>query len=116
MTVFPVLVATTVLLALLLLAAAGGVARRTTDAMQLLDRIGASRLAPVVIVADLAGAVGLLVGLVIEPIGIAAAAGVLAYLLVAVGFHLRAGDRNLTAAAIGTTLAVATLVLRVVTT
>jgi DoxX-like family len=39
-----------------------------------------------------AGAAGLLAGLVWAPIGIGAAAATLVYFVVAVGFHVRAGD------------------------
>lgn len=40
----------------------------------------------------LAGAAGLLFGLLWTPIGIAAATAVLCYFVVAIGFHIRAGD------------------------
>jgi DoxX-like family len=40
----------------------------------------------------LAGAAGLVLGLFWGPIGVAAAAGVVAYFVVTVAFHLRAGD------------------------
>jgi DoxX-like family len=40
----------------------------------------------------LAGASGLLLGLLWAPVGIAAAVGVVCYFVVAVGFHLRAHD------------------------
>lgn len=47
-------------------------------------------------IALLAGAAGLLLGLLWAPIGIAAAAGVICYFVVAVAFHIRADDaRNL---------------------
>jgi DoxX-like protein len=53
----------------------------------------------------LAGAFGLLAGLAWAPLGIAAAACLVAYFLVAIGFHIRAGD----AANVGTPLAIAVL-------
>jgi hypothetical protein len=40
----------------------------------------------------LAGVAGLLVGLLSAPIGVAAAIGVVLYFLVAIAFHIRAGD------------------------
>jgi DoxX-like family len=41
---------------------------------------------------ELAGAVGLLVGIAVGPLGVAAAIGVVAYLVCAIGAHLRVGD------------------------
>jgi DoxX-like family len=60
----------------------------------------------------LAGAAGLLLGLVWAPIGIAAAAGVLCYFVGAVVVHVRAGDaKHLPTPLVYLTLAVAVLVL-----
>ncbi len=62
----------------------------------------------------LAGAAGLIVGLWWVPIGIAAAIGLIAYFLGAIGFHVRATDwKNLVAPLAMTALSVAVLVLRV---
>lgn len=64
----------------------------------------------------LAGAAGLLAGLWWPPIGIAAAAGVVCYFLVAAGFHVRAGDtRNLPTPVTLAVLAAAALALRIAT-
>lgn len=64
----------------------------------------------------LAGAAGLVVGLVWPPVGVAAAAGVAAYFVGAVVFHIRAGDtRNLPVPSVLLALAVAALVLRLAT-
>lgn len=64
----------------------------------------------------LAGAAGLLLGLLWPPLGVAAAAGVTAYFLVAIGFHIRARDmRNLVNPATLAALAAVTLSLRLVT-
>jgi DoxX-like family len=41
------------------------------------------------------GAVGLVVGFAVSPLGTAAAIGLVAYFICAVGAHLRAGDRHL---------------------
>ena len=49
------------------------------------------RLDPLAVVL-VAGAAGLIAGLFWTPVGIAAAAGLVVYFLVAIGFHLRAGD------------------------
>jgi uncharacterized membrane protein YphA (DoxX/SURF4 family) len=49
---------------------------------------------PLLAACEFAGAVGLLAGIFLAPIGIAAAAGVGLYFLGATAFHLQAGDRN----------------------
>ncbi|MEV0713227.1 DoxX family protein [Asanoa sp. NPDC050611] len=60
----------------------------------------------------LAGAAGLVVGLFVTPVGIAAAAALVAYFALAIGAHLRAGDGgNAFVPAIYLLLAIATLVL-----
>jgi hypothetical protein len=64
----------------------------------------------------LAGAVGLVAGLLWAPIGIAAAAGVVAYFLVTIAFHLRAGDAaNATKPLLIGLIAAAALALRIAT-
>lgn len=64
----------------------------------------------------LAGAAGLLAGLLWPPVGIAAAAGVVCYFILATGFHIRAKDaRNLPAPLALAVIAAAALVLRVAT-
>lgn len=64
----------------------------------------------------LAGAAGLLAGLLWAPIGIAAASGLIAYFVLAVAAHIRADDvENLPTPAAIELLAVAALVLRLVT-
>jgi xanthine/uracil/vitamin C permease (AzgA family) len=60
----------------------------------------------------LAGAAGLVAGLVWPPIGIAAGIGLVAYFALAVAAHIRAGDvRNLPVPLTMELLAVATLIL-----
>lgn len=71
-----------------------------------------ARFAPALASAELAGAVGVLVGLRWWPIGVAAACGVVLYFLGAIGAHLRAGKGNAAPAAALLALAVAALVLR----
>lgn len=64
----------------------------------------------------LAGAAGLLLGLLWTPIGIAAAVGVICYFIVAIAFHIRAGDaKNLPTPITYAVLAVAALALRLAT-
>ncbi|CAL9546776.1 hypothetical protein SUDANB171_04334 [Streptomyces sp. enrichment culture] len=60
----------------------------------------------------LAGGIGLLAGLVIVPLGAAAASGVICYFIGAVLIHLRAGDRGLVPPIVSGLLAVAALILR----
>jgi hypothetical protein len=64
----------------------------------------------------LAGAAGLILGLVWGAIGVAAAAGVVSYFLVAIAFHLRADDvENLPTPLAIAVLAAAALALRIAT-
>ncbi|MFI5764416.1 DoxX family protein [Streptomyces sp. NPDC051563] len=59
-----------------------------------------------------AGAIGLIAGLWLAPLGIAAAIGVTLYFLGAIVFHLRAKDYNFAPAAVLALVAIAALVLR----
>lgn len=64
----------------------------------------------------LAGAAGLIAGLLWAPIGIAAAIGVICYFVLAVGFHLRARDvRNLPTPLALALIAAVALMLRLAT-
>jgi hypothetical protein len=64
----------------------------------------------------LAGAAGLIVGLFLAPIGIAAAIGVVCYFVLALAAHIRADDiANLPTPAVIEVVAVAALVLRLAT-
>ena len=67
-------------------------------------------------IAELAGAVGLIVGLFWWPIGVAAAVGVILYFIGAVTFHLRVHDKRIEAASILLLVGVAALILRAATT
>jgi DoxX-like protein len=61
----------------------------------------------------LAGAAGLVVGLFWGPLGVAAAAGLVVYFLLAIAAHIRAGDAvHLATPAVIELMAVAALVLR----
>ncbi|MEV5897565.1 DoxX family protein [Nonomuraea fuscirosea] len=90
-----------VLLALVMLASAYGKLRLAPNQVQTLTRVGVTqRLIPVLAALEIAAALGLLAGLFWAPIGIAAAAGVVAYFIGAVGSHLRVKDFNVTAPAV----------------
>lgn len=61
---------------------------------------------------EILGAIGLIIGLVVPAIGIAAAVGIIAYFVGAVVAHLRAGDSNIAAPAFLAFMAVGALLLR----
>jgi uncharacterized membrane protein YphA (DoxX/SURF4 family) len=74
------------------------------------------RFFPVLASLELAGATGVLVGLWLEPLGIAAAAALVAYFLCAIAGHLRVGDtKNLTMPLPPLVLSIAVLALRLAT-
>jgi uncharacterized membrane protein YphA (DoxX/SURF4 family) len=71
---------------------------------------------PVLAGLEIAGAAGILIGLWLEPLGIAAAIGLVAYFVGAVIGHLRVSDtKGAAAPALPLVLSVAVLVLRLVT-
>jgi DoxX-like family len=80
-------------LAAMLVYSAYGKLTRQPAMVESVDRVGFPRdkLAHLAVIL-LAGAAGLLLGLLWAPIGVAAATGVVAYFAVTVAFHLRAGD------------------------
>ncbi len=72
---------------------------------------------PVLAALEIAGAVGIVAGLWLTPLGIAAAVGLTAYFIGAVIGHLRVRDtKNLAMPLVPLALSVAVLVLRIVTT
>jgi hypothetical protein len=74
------------------------------------------RFFPVLAGLELAGAAGILVGLWLEPLGIAAAAGLVAYFVGAAIGHIRAGDfKGLAMPALPLVLSIAVLALRLAT-
>ena len=84
-------------------------------ALQMRDRVNVgAQLWRVIGALEVAGAVGLLVGLAVPALGIAAAVGLSLLLIGAVGAHLCANDaRNALPAALLLLLAVALIVIRV---
>ncbi|HEY2762904.1 MAG TPA: DoxX family protein [Pseudonocardiaceae bacterium] len=68
---------------------------------------------PYLATCEVAGAVGLLAGIVVPPLGIAAAIGVILYFAGAVYFHLRAHDKAVAPPLVILIIAVAALVLRI---
>jgi uncharacterized membrane protein YphA (DoxX/SURF4 family) len=74
------------------------------------------RTFPVLAALEIAGAIGILVGLWLEPFGVAAAIGLVAYFVGAVTGHLRVGDtKNLAMPLPPLVLSIAVFVLRLVT-
>jgi uncharacterized membrane protein YphA (DoxX/SURF4 family) len=82
-----------VLAALLFLAAATSKLRDAEDSVTMRTHLGVpATLWKLIAVLELSGAAGILVGLAVEPLGVAAAAGLVLLSLGAVASHLRVGD------------------------
>jgi uncharacterized membrane protein YphA (DoxX/SURF4 family) len=106
----------TAALAALLLLSGVGKLRRDPGQMQTLERVRfPADKVWLLAVAEIAGAVGLVVGLFWWPIGVAAAIGVIAYFVGAVASHLRVRDRSIQPPAVLLLVGVSALVLRLVT-
>ena len=115
---FIALVVITVLLAVIRLNSAVMKLRRNEQVLAVIHgTVGVpERHLPVLAALEIAGAAGILIGLWLEPLGIAAAVGLVAYFVGAVGGHLRVGDtKNLAMPLPPLVLAVAVLVLRLIT-
>jgi hypothetical protein len=106
------IVVSALLAAVLLISARGKLARDPAQ-MKTMVRVGfpEERLWLLAAV-EAAGAIGLAVGLFWWPLGIAAAAGVIAYFVGATGAHLRVRDWQVTAPVVLLAAGVAALVLR----
>ena len=106
-------VVVSVLLAVALVASALAKFSAKPDQIENLTGLGVPRnLIPVLGALEVAGAIGLVVGLFWWPIGVAAAIGVILYFAGAVITHLRAHDRQIAPALVIGLVAVAALVLR----
>ncbi|MDT7704861.1 MAG: hypothetical protein QOG20_468 [Pseudonocardiales bacterium] len=82
-----------VLLAAALLASASTKLTRRESVVKTFTELGVpAGMYPFLAACEIAGAAGLLVGLWYGPLGIAAAAGLAAYFVGAIGAHLRKGD------------------------
>ncbi len=115
---FIALVFVTVLLAVICLNSAAMKLRRNEQVLAVIHgTVGVpQRHLPVLAALEIAGAAGILIGLWLAPLGVAAAAGLVAYFVGAVGGHLRVGDtKNLAMPLPPLVLAVAVLVLRLIT-
>lgn len=113
---FVVLVVVSILLALVLTASAAAKLMKAPQVIESLDRANVPHSwYPGLAALELAGAAGLLIGLGVTGLSIAAAIGVIVYFVGAVSFHVRAGDRNLVPPAVLALVAVLVLVLRIAT-
>ena len=116
---FIALVVVTVLLAAICLNSAAMKLRRTEQVLAVISgTVGVpQQTLPALAALEIAGATGILLGLWLEPLGVLAASGLVAYFVGAVGGHLRVRDtRNLAMPLPPLVLAVAVLVLRLATT
>ena len=103
-----------VLLAVALTVSAIGKLTRNPSVIPMLEQVGVpTDKIPWLAYLEILGALGLLAGLVVWPIGVAAAVGVIAYFIGAVTAHLRAKDKQFAPAAGLAVFAVVVLVLRV---
>lgn len=85
-----------IVLSLALLVSAAGKLTKMEQVVTMLTGIGVPlSWFPMLAAVDVAGAAGLLIGLGVAGLGIAAAIGVIAYFAGAISFHLRAGDKNI---------------------
>lgn len=109
-------VVVTALLAAALLGSAVAKLRKDATVMAGMRTVGVpDRRVPALAALEIAGAVGLLVGLGVWPLGVAAAVGVIAYFTGALIAHARVRDRAVAPPTFFLVLAVAALVLRLLT-
>lgn len=112
-------VATVIVSVLLALAAVGSGGAKLSKQPKIVENLTGLGVPlswfPRLAAAEIAGGIGLLVGLKVAPLGIAAAIGLIAYFFGAVATHLRAKDKNFAPPAALLVLAVAALVLRIAT-
>ena len=116
---FIALVILTVLLAVLAVNSAAMKLRKNEQVLATIHgTVGVPlRHLPVLAGLEIAGAAGILIGLWLEPLGIAAAIGLVLYFVGALIGHLRVGDtKGLAMPVVPLLLSVAVLVLRIATT
>jgi len=114
---FVSLAVVTVVMAALLLVSAGAKSLRTRHITEQMSTLGVPQgMMAFLIVAQIAGAAGVIAGLRWGPVGIAAAIGLTLYFAGAVAFHLRVGDhKGASPAAILAVASIALIVLRAAT-
>jgi uncharacterized membrane protein YphA (DoxX/SURF4 family) len=111
------LIVLAILLVIVLIGSAGAKLAKAAPIMEQMSTVGVPpRALPLLAAAEIAGAIGLIVGFFWWPIGVAAAVGVVLYFAGAVIAHLRARDaKNVTPAALFGVLAAVELWLRLAT-
>ena len=111
--------ATVVVSVLLALAAIGSAMGKLTKNPKIVESMDTLHVPmswlPPLAAAEIAGGVGLLVGLKVAPLGIAAAIGLVAYFVGAVATHLKAKDKNIAAPLVLMVVSFAALILRIAT-
>ena len=115
---FIALVITTALLALVAVNSAVMKLRKNEQVLTVIHgTVGVPlRQLPVLAGLEIAGAAGILIGLWLQPLGIAAAIGLVAYFVGALIGHVRVGDtKGAAAPVVPLVLAIAVLVLRLLT-
>jgi uncharacterized membrane protein YphA (DoxX/SURF4 family) len=116
--VFIALVVVTVLLAVVAVSSASLKLRKAEQSVAVINGTVGVPLAafPVLATLEVAGAVGIVVGLWVEPLGVAAAIGLVAYFVGALIGHLRVCDtKNLAMPLPPLVLSIAVLTLRLLT-
>jgi hypothetical protein len=112
-------VATVIVSGILALAAAGSAAAKLTKQAKIIEsftRLGVPlSWLPRLAAAELAGTVGLLIGLKVAPLGIAAGIGLIAYFVGAVLTHVRANDKDVAPPLVLAFVSLAAVVLRIAT-
>lgn len=104
-----------IVLSLALLGSAAGKLTKNPKATEALAAVGVPEARwPVLAGLEVAGAIGLIIGLWVPALGVAAGIGVVLYFIGAVVAHLRADDSNLGPALALGLVAVAAVVLRLV--
>lgn len=110
-------VATVIVSVVLALVVVGSAAGKLTRQPRVVDMLATLEVPgawlPRLAAAEIAGGVGLLVGLAVPAIGIAAAVGLVAYFVGAVITHLRARDDQFVPPAVLALVALVALVLRI---
>ena len=115
---FLALVIATVVLAAIAVGSATGKLRKAEQVIAAISgTVGVPlRFLPVLAALEIAGAVGILIGLAVEPLGIAAATGLVLYFVGAVAGHLRVRDtKGVAQPVLPLLLSIAVLVLRLTT-
>jgi uncharacterized membrane protein YphA (DoxX/SURF4 family) len=110
-------VATAIVSALLALAAIGSAMGKLTKQPKIIESLSGLGVPmswlPRLAAAEIAGGVGLLIGLKLAPLGIAAAVGLIAYFAGAIATHVKAKDNNVAPPLVLMLISVAALVLRI---